>query len=69
MSLYEKTIKTTFGKSLEKMDFEHSVENFLEKGKKSARTKKRLGDSHVVAVLDQTAYIWSATVYMGRFTP
>ena len=68
-SFYENTIETAFGKSLEKMDFERSVDNFLAAKTRSSKSKKRLGDSHVVAVLDQTAYIWTATVYMGRFTP
>ena len=67
-TFYEKAIETIYGKSLEKLDFEHSVDQYLS-GRKSSNSKKRLGDSHVVAVLDQTAYIWTAAVYMGRFTP
>jgi len=36
LSPYEKTIETLFGKSLEKMDFEHSVEKYLRANTRSS---------------------------------
>ena len=69
LSIFEKTIETVYGKSLEKLDFEDSVDRYLQKHKKNNAQSKRLGDGHIVAVLDQTAYVWTAAIYMGRFTP
>ena len=69
LSVYEKTIETIYGKSLEKLDFEDSVDRYLSKHKRNTNQNKRLGDGHIVAVLDQTAYVWTAAIYMGRFTP
>ena len=51
LSFYEKIKETIYGKSLEKLDFERSVDAYLSPGKYS-KSKKRLGDAHVVAVLD-----------------
>ena len=51
------------------MDFEDSVDRYLSKHKRNTNQSKRLGDGHIVAVLDQTAYVWTAAIYMGRFTP
>jgi len=52
MTLYEKAVETIYGKSLEKMDFERSVDEYLYGKRINSKSKKRLGDSHVVAVLD-----------------
>ena len=52
LSIYEKTIETLYGKSLEKLDFEDSVDRYLSKHRKNSSQGKRLGDGHIVAVLD-----------------
>ena len=70
-SLFESTAEALLGKSLEQVDFERSVTNFLEgTNTHHSKSKKRLGDGRsVTAVLDQTAYIWTSPVLMGRYTP
>jgi len=60
----------TFCKTQNKIEFESAFENLLAKKKHHENKHKRLGEGSIGAALESNdGFVWTGTVYMGRFTP